>query len=130
MPPQLPPDLAWPVTNTQLAAALGDDMEYVWLRRSPSQPRRHFLSAAWIPPDTREDFESNQAVLVTVRPVTDESSETVRRVVRGDLLSNLAAWVRAALVQDEEWQAQRHVRTYRVDGSALVVGTRKSLGKP
>src|SRR3954469_25003576 len=102
MAPQLLPDLAWPVTNTQLAAALGDDMEYVWLRRAPSQPRPYILSAAWIPPAAREDFSSNEAVLVSVHPVAVTSSESVRRVVRDTLLPNLAEWVRTALAADPD----------------------------
>jgi hypothetical protein len=131
MASQLTPDLVWPVTNTQLAAALGEDMEHVWLRRAASQPvRPHFLTAAWIPPEAREAFASNDAVLVTVRPVPEPTRENVRRVVREDLLPNLVAWVRTSLGESDGWQSQRHVRTYRVDGTALVVGTRKSLAAP
>lgn len=124
---RLPRDLAWPLTSTDIGAALGPRMAHVSAARFTARPRDDgtVLRVEWVPA-----LVSNYGVgrmpshmlglQITVYPLTAVERAAARAVLQQGALPELDAWICAALQASESWLRVRHGRRWRLADGQLA----------
>jgi hypothetical protein len=122
--PALAPHLAWPVSNAELRAALGDHYERVrvvmtqWDKQGSSDP----LSVSWYAEHAEmPGWSGGRAPDVWIRPVEREGREAVRELLLRDVLPDLARWVQEAFDAPPTWRDMRHERRWSITAGVLAV---------
>ncbi|MFA6135670.1 MAG: hypothetical protein WC869_16800 [Phycisphaerae bacterium] len=121
--PALAPHLAWPVSNAELRAALGDYYERVrvvrtqWDKQGSSDP----LSVSWHAERAEmPGWSKDRTPDVWIRPIEREGREAVRELLLRDVLPDLARWLREAFEAPQTWRDTRHERRWSIKAGALV----------
>ncbi|MDQ0964312.1 hypothetical protein QFZ66_008190 [Streptomyces sp. B4I13] len=124
---RLPRDLSWPLTPSDIRAALGEQVADAADVSFVDQPRGDgtLLHVEWIPPIS-SNYGSGihpalwYSVSIRVAPLPSTERAAARSILREHALPELAAWIRAAQRAPEAWTLTRHSRSWRTAGSTAV----------
>jgi hypothetical protein len=124
---RLPRHLAWPLTTTDMGAALGPRMAHVsaaWFRARPSDDGT-LLRVEWVPA-----LVSNYGIgrkpahmlglQITVYPLTALDRAAARVVLQQGALPELDTWICAALQASESWLQAWHNRRWQLADGRLT----------
>jgi hypothetical protein len=119
---RLHPDLAWPVTATELALALGIDASNYgadhttwrsWMKEASATP----LSVKWDGPKTADLFNGAK---VTVEPVARADRQRVHDALLQGPLAEMAAWISSLPARPPTYLAAGPSLSWQWNGYSLV----------
>ncbi|MEH0448002.1 MULTISPECIES: hypothetical protein [unclassified Streptomyces] len=124
---RLPRGLSWPLTASDIRAALGEQVGEGADLGFGDHPHSDgtVLHVEWVPPIS-SNYGSGihpslwYSVRIRVAPLPSAERAAVRRVLQEQALPELAAWIRAAQRAPEGWTLTRRSRSWRTAGSAAV----------
>ncbi|AVV47138.1 hypothetical protein PYK79_19245 [Streptomyces sp. ID05-04B] len=124
---RLPRDLSWPLTTSDIRAALGEQGADVADVRFVDQPRSDgtLLEVEWIPPISSNYGSGIHpslwcSVSIRVAPLPSTGRAAARGILREHALPELAAWISAARRAPEAWTLTRRSRSWRTAGSTAI----------
>lgn len=124
---RLPRDLSWPLTTSDIRAALGEQVADAADVGFVDQPRSDgtLLHVEWIPPIS-SNYGSGihpalwYSVRVRVAPLPSTERAAARGILREHALPELAAWISAAQRAPVGWTLTRRSRSWRTAGSTAI----------
>ncbi|MEV0977748.1 hypothetical protein [Streptomyces sp. NPDC049915] len=124
---RLPRDVSWPLTPTDIRAALGEQESDLTHLNFWDRPHGDgtLLHAEWLPPVSANygngihpDLWSSVHIGVTPLPAAERAG--ARQLLRQHALPELVAWIDAARSAPETWALAPHSRSWRLAGSATI----------
>ncbi|MER6563524.1 hypothetical protein ABT300_38535 [Streptomyces sp. NPDC001027] len=124
---RLPRDMSWPLTASDIRAALGEQVADAADVGFGDQARSDgtLLHVEWTPPIS-SNYGSGihpalwNSIRIRVMPLPSTERAAARRVLRENALPELAAWISAARRAPEGWTLTRRSRSWRTAGGAAV----------
>lgn len=124
---RLPRHLSWPLTASDVRAALGEQAAGTVALHFDERPHEDgtLLRVEWIP-HIASNYGSGlhpscwNSVRVRVAPLPAAQRATARRVLKAHALDELVAWVEAARSAPEGWALSRRSRSWRPAENATV----------
>ncbi|WP_159025022.1 hypothetical protein [Streptomyces sp. CB01373] len=124
---RLPRSLSWPLTTSDIRAALGEQMADAVDLSFDDRPHDDgtLLHVEWVPP-----ISSNygngvhpawwNSMRIGAAPLPATERATARRALQQHALAELAAWISAARRAPEGWTLTRRSRSWRLTGSTTA----------